>query len=184
MSARAALLFTLAAGPLLATCASDPNRQEASSELCRFGQRQKPTLMGYVDKTGAAYEGEIPVADYGKFPGRVASAVAAPRSKTYRLRVPKTCHNKAGDYYYSCPTVIEVDLTKVRAISRGPTRARTDRLAIQLCQLQARQLAAKETGYDKVSTSLTCQIVESETCTLDMAKFKEQQKDKGQKKTK
>lgn len=167
-----------AAGLLLSTCVADKQEQRASADLCRFGERKKPVLMGYIDKTGAGYLGEIPVKDYDKLPRIVSSAVAAPRSPLYRLRVPKDCYNKKGDYYYSCPKVVAVDLTKVRGIGRAPTIVSANRLAVRLCQYQTQALATKQTGYSKASAGLTCRIVDTRSCALDMARFERLNKGK------
>lgn len=171
-------ILAAAAGLLLSTCAASKQEQQAAADLCRFGERQAPILMGYIDKTGEGYLGEIPVKDYDKLPRTVSTAVAAPRSKVYRLRVPKDCHNKKGDYYYSCPKVVAVDLSKLRGIGRAPTIVSANRLAIRLCQHQTKALAAKQTGYSKVSTGLTCRVVQTTSCALDMAQFERLKKRK------
>lgn len=166
------------AGLLLSTCAADKQEQQAAADLCRFGERKTPIMMGYVDKTGEAYFGEIPVKEYDKLPRTVSTAVAAPRSKVYRLRVPKDCYNKKGDYYYSCPKVVAVDLSKLRGIGRAPTIVSAHRLAVRLCQHQTKALAAKQTGYSKTSVGLVCRVVQTTSCTLDMARFERLKKRK------
>lgn len=155
--------------PAAATTPSTPqnaNPPAPSSELCRYGARRKPVLLGHVFKDGIEYDGDVPGKEMSEWPSRIPSAIAKPVHDTFSFRVAKDCYNAQGRYWYACPQMVEIKLGDIRGMSRGYTYEMAGALALRLCDMQVTERAKEAYGQTLDAQGLRCEVVEREYCRL------------------
>jgi hypothetical protein len=145
--------------------------------LCLFRTRKDPVMSGFVDRTGAAWEGEVRVRDlpsldpkwFRPSDARMATVVARPRVDRFRVRIDDNCYDAARKVYYSCSKVLEADLSKVRGFARALSIGRARSLAIQLCEKKVIELVESSLEIKQDNADLRCRIVEQAFCELPPA---------------
>jgi len=142
------------------------NAAEPSSELCRYGNRGKPVIIGHVGKDGIDFAGDIPVKELAQWPTRVASAVARPAKASFSQRVAKDCFNAQGRYWYACPQNVDIKLEDIRGIGRGHTYEDAGRLALRICDQQVTERVFATYGETLDAQGLRCEVVEREYCRI------------------
>jgi hypothetical protein len=145
--------------------------------LCTYRTRKEPVMQGFVDRSGAGWEGEIRVRDlpsmdpkwFSPQDKRVATLIARPRVETFRVRIDDNCYNAATKTYSSCSKVLEADLSKVRGFARAVSLERARALAIQLCEKKVLELVEEIAATKQDSLDLRCHVSEQAYCELPPA---------------
>ncbi|MGE0736358.1 MAG: hypothetical protein AB7G15_01970 [Alphaproteobacteria bacterium] len=139
---------------------------QPSSELCRYGNRGKPVIIGHVGKDGVEYSGDVPTKELEQWPSRIASAVARPAKASFSQRMAKDCYNAQGRYWYACPQNVEVKLEDIRGIGRGHTYESAGRLALRICDQQVTERVLAAYGETLDAQGLRCEVIEREYCRI------------------
>ena len=191
--ARAPFALTLCLPLWLAACGGDSKPDQApppqstaqpasttepSSELCRYGNRAKPVIIGHVGNDGVHYADDIPAKELSQWPSRVASAVARPVRDSFSHRMAKDCYNAQGRYWYACPQDVEVKLSDIRGIGRGYTYELAGKLALRICDQQVTERVLAAYGETLDSQGLRCEVVEREYCRIQAPPAKDPPKKK------
>ena len=145
--------------------------------LCTFRERKDPVMQGFIDRSGAGWEGEIRVRDipsldpkwFSPQDKRVATLIARPRVETFRVRVDDNCYNAETKKYSACSKVLEADLSKVRGFARAVSLERARALAIQLCEKKVKDLVQGSIEIRQENMDLSCHIYEQAYCELPPA---------------
>jgi hypothetical protein len=145
--------------------------------LCTYRQRKDPVMQGFVDRSGAGWEGEIRVRDlpsldpkwFSPQDKRVATIIARPRIEAFRVRVDDNCYNAETKKYYACSKVLEADLSKVRGFARAVSLERARALAIQLCEKKVVELVQGSVEIRQENMDLRCHVFEQAYCELPPA---------------
>ncbi len=145
--------------------------------LCTYRPRKEPVMQGFVDRSGAGWEGEIRVRDlptldpkwFSPQDKRVATMIARPRVETYRVRIDDNCLNAETRTYYACSKVLEADLSKVRGFARAVSLERARALAIQLCEKKVAELVEQSAATKQDNLDLRCHVAQQAYCELPPA---------------
>jgi hypothetical protein len=145
--------------------------------LCTYRTRKEPVMQGFVDRSGAGWEGEIRLRDlpsldpkwFSPQDKRIATMIARPRLDAYRVRIDDNCYNAETKKYYSCSKVLEADLSQVRGFARAVSLERARGLAIQLCEKKVLELVEKVAAPRQENMDLRCHVFEQAYCELPPA---------------
>lgn len=145
--------------------------------LCTYRTRKEPIMQGFVDRSGAGWEGEIRVRDlpsldpkwFSPQDKRVATLIARPRVETFRVRIDDNCYNAQTKTYSSCSKVLEADLSKVRGFARAVSLERARSLAILLCEKKVVELVEQTAATKQDNLDLSCHVYEQAYCDLPPA---------------
>lgn len=151
---------------------------EPTSELCRYGDRGKPVIIGHVFKDGVEYAGDVPAKEMSEWPSRIPSALARPKHDSFSFRMAKDCYNAQGKYWYACPSNVEIKIGDIRGIGRGVTYELAGALALRICDQQVTERAVAAYGETLDAQGLRCEIIEREYCRIQVPPAKEPAKKK------
>lgn len=134
-------------------------------------------MQGFVDRSGAGWEGEIRVRDlptmdpkwFSPQDKRVATLIARPRVEAFRVRIDDNCYNAQTKTYSSCSKVLEADLSKVRGFARAVSLERARALAILLCEKKVVELVEQFAATKQDNLDLSCHVYEQAYCELPPA---------------
>lgn len=148
-----------------------------TGNLCTYRPRKEPVMQGYVDRSGAQWEGEVTIRDlpsmdtkwFGPFDKRLITMIARPRTEVYRVRIDDNCYDAATKKYSSCTKVLEADLSKVRGFARALTPERARALAVQLCEKKVAEIVERSIQVQQENIDMRCHVYEQAYCELPPA---------------
>jgi hypothetical protein len=143
-------------------------------DLCLYRKRKDPIMAGYVDRTGAQWEGEIEPRDlqgmhtkwFGPSDTQIATVVARPHVDTFKVKIDDNCYDPTRKVYYACTKVLHADLARIRGFARAPTAERAGALAVQLCEKKVASVIAQSMDIDQTNRDMTCHVIEQAYCDL------------------